>query len=374
MKNSLLLPFLFGALAPSVLAEDVSRENLEKHVRTLASKEFAGRLHAGARKAEAYVQGAFEKAGLKTTIQEFAALGRFKGRNVIGILQAGNEPSVEHVILSAHYDHIGFKDGKLCPGASDNAAGVAALLELARLIKPPLKRDILFVGFDLEEFGFRGSIAYVKNPVRPLKECAAFVTFDILGRDLVDATNGVLFATGLEQSDTLFAAVNGVKKPDGLHLAYVGADTLEIPRLNIPGRSDYVPFRVAKVPYVFFSTGESLDYHQPTDTADRLSFDKLHREAQFLLSSCRAIAEAPRAKFLDKPALRVEEASTVETVLGQILANRQKLGLDDMSFGMGQMFSAQLQQIAKRGKLEVFERQQMVFALQQLQEKLRGMR
>ena len=156
------------------------------------------------------------------------------------------------------------------------------------------------------------------------------------------------------------------------HLAYVGADTLEIPENNVPGRSDYVPFRIAKVPYVFFSTGESMDYHQPTDTADRLLFGKLHKEAQFLLAACRAVARAPRAKFLDKPALRVEEVATIDLVVGQLLANRRKLGLDDQTAAMGQMFRQQLQMIVQKGKLEAIERLQVVFALRQLQKQLRS--
>ena len=60
----------------------------------------------------------------------------------------------------------------------------------------------------------------------------------------------------------------------------------------------------------------------------------------------------------------------MEPVLGQLLANRQKLGLDDMTFGMGQMFRQQLQMIVQKGKMEEFERTQMVFALRQLQQRL----
>ncbi|MGH7163270.1 MAG: M28 family metallopeptidase, partial [Planctomycetota bacterium] len=326
-------------VAPLLAAEEVSREKLEAHVRTLASPEYGGRRGEGARKAEEYVDRALREAGLKTRVQEFKTAEGEVCRNVIALLASGERPTREHVIVSAHYDHLGRWGGTLFPGAADNAAGVAAMLEIARLLKPPLQRDVLFISFDQEEVGLVGSTLYVSSPERPLEECAAFLTFDILGRDLADATKGTLFCLGLERSDTLFAAIGAVGPPEGLELAYVGADV-------IGTRSDYGPFRDKKVPFVFFSAGEFRDYHQPTDTPGRLNFDKLHKETQAILAATRAVIGAPRPKFLDEAACRVEEPASLERVVGQLLENKEKLALTETELVMAQMFRASLKTAA----------------------------
>ena len=348
------------------VAKDIRKEILERHVRKLASEEFAGRRGAGARKAEKYIREAFVAAGLKTQVQELPGRGT-PLRNVIGVLQSGKEPTTEHVIVSAHYDHLGKWGGFLFPGASDNAAGVAALLELARVLKPPLKRDVIFIAFDQEEIGLVGSFGYAERPLRPLKDCAAFLTFDILGRDLADVTKGVLFCVGTERADSLLGVVKGTKIPEEVFLVYAGADI-------VGARSDFVAFMKKRVPFLFFSTGENRDYHQPTDTPDRLNYDKLHREAQVIAAVTRRIVEAPRAKFLDEPASHVEEAATLAVAIKQLLDQRKKLGLSNFEAGIGAMFLANLQRIEKNGKMTPVERKQVVLVCKQLISMLQGKR
>lgn len=354
-------------LACSALAGEASRENLEKHVRTLASPEFEGRLGPGARKAETYVADAFRAAGLKTEIQEVRGLGGMVCRNVIGVRQTADAPAKEHLILSAHYDHLGMPRGVVHPGAADNAAGVAALLELARLVKPVEGRDILFIAFDLEEVGLWGSREYCRTPVRPLAECAAMVTMDILGRDFADTTRGELFCVGLERSEGILPLMKAIEKPEGLALAYVGAD--------IAGdRSDFAGFRDNRVPFVFFSASEYVDYHRPTDTPERLDFAKLEKETELILRAARALLGATRPTFLDEPACRVEEAESLERVVGQLLGKHKELGLTDMELGAGRFFQSFLQTIVKSGKMEPAQRQQLIGTCQMLMQMLEAKR
>jgi len=356
-------PLFVTLLLATASAQEVSIDTLKSDVATLCSKEFAGRALDGARKAEAFLVARFKKLGLETSVQDVPGFGRLECHNIIGIRRVGEQPTKEHIIVSAHYDHLGVANGRMYPGASDNAASVAVMLEIARLLKPT-QRDVLFIGFDLEERGFLGSGGYVEKPARPLEECAAFLTMDILGRELADATDGALFATGLERSDTMFDAIAGVKEPAGLHLAYVGVDA-------IGGRSDYVPFIPKKVPFVFFSTGESKDYHQPTDTADRILYEKLTKEATLILGATRAMDTMARPKWLDRPALRVEEVSSMERVIGQLLNNGKRLGFDTQTVVMGRVFQQWMKQVAKKGKLEKHERREMVMHLKRLQMALR---
>ncbi|MGQ0613509.1 MAG: M28 family metallopeptidase [Planctomycetaceae bacterium] len=348
-------------------AGDVDRALLEKHVRALASEEFQGRLGPGARKAETYVADAFRAAGLTVRIEETKALGNMPCRNVIGIRQAGKEPAPEHAIVSAHYDHLGYRNGKLHPGAGDNAAGVATLLELARVLEPPPGRDLLFIAFDLEEWGLWGSRRYCQAPVRPLAECAFFLTMDILGRDLVDATEGILFCVGLERSEGLFETLVRVQPGEGLKPAYAGADI-------VGDRSDFAGFRDREVPFVFFSAGEFGDYHLPSDTADRLDFAKLGREADYISAATRAMLAAPRPRFAKDPVSRVEEAASMELIVGQLLAKKEALGMSDMEAQMGGLFRKFLQGVVKSGKMEPAQRQQLVGTCAMLMQTLQSNR
>jgi len=339
--------------------DGVSKDKLADHVKVLASPEYLGRRGPGARKAESYVARAFLAAGLKTTVQQAPGRDGVAVRNVIGVLQVGEQPSKEHIIVSAHYDHLGRWGGVLFPGASDNAAGVAAMLEIARLLKAPLSRDVIFIGFDQEELGLIGSTRYAKKPLRPLAECAAFLTFDILGRDLYDATTGILFCTGTERSDTLFELVKGAPKPEGLAIMFSGADM-------VGRRSDFAPFMDRKVPFLFFSTGEHRNYHQPTDVPAKLDYDKLHREATVLLEITRRVANAPRAKFLNEPAARMEEVTSLRIVLEQLLAHPEKLNLTKGQIFLGTGLLSLLKGIEKNGTFSPQQRTSIVAMGRQL--------
>lgn len=363
-----LTPLLLLLAAP-LLAEDleVSRENLERHVATLASPQFRGRRGEGAKLAEEYVARAFREAGLRVEVQEASGVDGRPVRNVIGILPAGEKPTSEHVILSAHYDHLGAIGKAVFPGAADNAAGVAALLELARTLKRPLRRDILFVAFDQEEVGLVGSCRYAEKPLRPLSECAAFLTIDILGRDLADATEGILFCCGLEHSDGLFEPLRDAGKAGPLFLAFTGADI-------VGSRSDYAAFRDAKVPFVFFSAGEFLDYHTPADTPDKVRYDKLLQETRLIRVASRAMAEAERPRWRDEPACRIEEPASLERVAAQLLAKKDTLHLSGFEAGLAGAFHVSLQQVVRTGRYTPEDRRQLVQTSQAMAQMLQGKR
>jgi hypothetical protein len=97
---------------------------------------------------------------------------KLESANVAGLLP-GSDPTLasETVLITAHYDHLGFVRGRLYPGANDNGSGTAAVLELARLFarshRHP-KRSLLFVVFGSEEELMLGSYWYTYHPLRPL--------------------------------------------------------------------------------------------------------------------------------------------------------------------------------------------------------------
>ena len=205
---------LFAAVLLTVAlgADDAPRPELARlkaHVATLASPEFGGRHGDGARKAEAYLAEEFKSLKLKPLFDGSYAQdvpgkepGEVVGRNLGGVIE-GTDPALkdQYVILSAHYDHLGVRNGVLYPGADDNASSVAMMLEVARSIveggeKP--KRSVMFVAFDLEEDGLWGSRYFVQHPPVPLDRIALFMTADLLGRSLGGQT---AFVVGLPEKD-----------------------------------------------------------------------------------------------------------------------------------------------------------------------------
>lgn len=145
------------------------------HTRVLTSTEMNGRMTAtaGDYRADDYIVSEFEKLGLLVIKQAFR--GSFKGtaHNVIAMLP-GSERSQRYVIVGAHKDHLGLRNGKVYHGANDNAAGTAAVLEIARVMaernqnngdRP--RANVLFMTFSGEELGLIGSTYYTKNPIVP---------------------------------------------------------------------------------------------------------------------------------------------------------------------------------------------------------------
>ena len=117
--------------------------------------------------------------------------GKFEQRdfvspNVIGIIE-GSNPELQdtYIIISAHYDHLGFgptvKGDSIYNGALDNAIGVSVLIELARVFSKLEKlpgRSILFMAVTGEEKGLLGSTYYVDHPVVPLYKSVANLNID----------------------------------------------------------------------------------------------------------------------------------------------------------------------------------------------------
>ena len=105
--------------------------------------------------------------------------------NVVGLWPA-TDPMLreETILVTSHYDHLGVQNGKLYPGANDNASGVAAMLEVARLVvQRPLRRSVLFIAFGSEEQLMLGSYHYVAHPLRPLEKTIAVLNLDMMGRN-----------------------------------------------------------------------------------------------------------------------------------------------------------------------------------------------
>ena len=326
-------PFLALALLPP---PDISRENLERHVRFLASDEMKGRDNGtpGGLKASAYVAEQFARIGLKPGGQgawyhDFAVRKK-RGRNVIGRLEGRTD---EVVVVAAHHDGLGVKDGKVHNGADDNASGVAVVLELARVLSAERpRRSVLFISFDCEEDGLLGSRAFVKSDLYPGDACAAAFVFDLIGGDFMPWEGRRVYALGSECSGALFARV-GRAAAVAKDLDVVRAGIFLLEPVAGMARSDYSSFRSRRVPFVFFSTGTPWTYHTEHDDVGRLNFGKMVKAARFARDVIRETADAATRPDFRRARPHPDDARAMKEALAEVLANRGRLRIDTARIG-----------------------------------------
>lgn len=202
------------------------------------------------------------------------------GTNILAVIPGSTLPN-EYVIVGAHYDHLSScrdvnPGDTICNGATDNAAGVAAALGIARgiaaLATPP-RRSVVIALWDAEEDSLRGSLYYVNNPLVPLANTVAYVNLDIQGANLLPSLRRFTFAVGAETGVGLGAIV--AQAAGGVDL-----DERQLSFIFGQARSDYVNFANKSVPTVFYSDSTGPCYHSDADDVPVVDFGKLEKQTQ----------------------------------------------------------------------------------------------
>ncbi|MBQ0768492.1 MAG: M28 family peptidase, partial [Bizionia sp.] len=176
-------------------------DSLLKHVKTISSDAFEGRRTGtpGAVKAKTYILNAFKALEVKPLGESFeqpfsfkSAIKTYNAVNVLGLIN-GTDHTDKYIVISAHYDHEGIKNGKIYNGADDNASGVGALIAFAEYFKTnPPKHNVILAAFDGEELGLKGAFYYVDNPIVGLKNIVLNLNLDMISR----SDGQELFAVG----------------------------------------------------------------------------------------------------------------------------------------------------------------------------------
>ena len=193
--------------------------------------------------------------------------------NVIGMV-AGTDPSLanEYIIVGAHFDHLGWERGGqrftysakqtfIYNGADDNASGTAAMICLAgRIAKNPLKRTVLFVGFNAEEGGLKGSNFFVNNPPKPIEQCKFMLNLDMIGK-VEDNTFNVLGTAG---NNALAGLVNEQAVADSI--------VTIIKNETAPEPGSHEAFAKKNIPSLMFFTDKHEDIHTPNDDPEKLHY------------------------------------------------------------------------------------------------------
>jgi hypothetical protein len=363
-----LVQAAFALEAESEVSEAIHTRELRAHVQRLASPEFLGRHGPGAARAARYIADALERCGLQPAFGDSyyqpipskledggSSKGSFLGRNVAAVLP-GSDPKLkdEWILLSAHFDHVGVKNGHLFPGADDNASGVAMLVEVAEhfaLRKAKPRRTIVFVAFDLEETGLLGSTHFAAHPPLPIRSLKAALTADMLGRSMANVMDEYVFVLGSESSTQLRTIVTDVIPDDGLKVARLGADL-------IGTRSDYGPFRDRKVPFLFFSTGQHPDYHRPTDLPDRVDYEKLRRISVWIAALVDRLANTDAAPAWSdgESTIDMEEIRTVRLLVQRVLARPETISLTSKKRELVDGVEERLTKIVDSGRVTAEDR------------------
>ena len=250
-------------------------------------------------------------------------------QNVVGVLE-GKDSKLrkEYVALGAHYDHVGASGASgcrpvgtdtICNGADDDGSGTTALLTMAEAFSKGSrpKRSILFVWHTGEEKGLWGSDYFTRYPTVPLSQVVAQLNIDMIGRSKkagdTSPANKMLsgpdeiYVIGSRMMSTQLADLNEAVNRDYLNLKYnFHYDEPNDPE-QLYSRSDHYNYAKHGIPIIFYFDGVHEDYHRPTDSPDKIDYQKMQNVARTVFVLASELANAPARPVVDKqlPAERV---------------------------------------------------------------------
>lgn len=243
------------------------------------------------------------QAAVKVTVEQQQA----PAMNVIGVIP-GSDPKLagEYVVIGSHLDHLGRRGDAFYPGADDDGSGTTGVMAVAQMFaKNPVKprRSILFVCFSGEESGLIGSDYFVKNCPIPLSSIVAELQMDMIGRDEEENVEGNRGEKAEDNRNTVHL-VGTRKLAMALHdLCMAKNETakldIEWDQEGMFSRSDHANFAKMGVPIAFFFTGLHRDYHQQTDTPDKIHYEKLLRIATWVYDIAFELAQQDSRPHVD---------------------------------------------------------------------------
>ena len=230
--------------------------------------------------------------------------------NVVGMVE-GSDPTLkaETIGIGGHLDHLGINAvGVVYPGADDDGSGSTAVMLVARAVatnKLKPKRSVLFMTFFGEEMGLLGSKYLTEHPPVPLDKMVAELQMDMVGRDSDGAQNGdpnrmdrreenvdTIRLVGSKRISTdLDRTIMDMNRHVGFRFKYDAEDVYT--------RSDHYNFAAKGIPIAFLFDGFHPDYHQPTDTVDKIDWAKLTNAAKLYYLTVMKLANDPKPPVKD---------------------------------------------------------------------------
>ncbi|WP_191860969.1 M28 family peptidase [Hanstruepera ponticola] len=244
------------------------------------------------------------------SLQYLNASNEFNSENVAAFIKGTEKPN-EVIVISAHLDHEGVKDGEVYNGADDDGSGTIAIIEIAEAFKTAAekghgpKRSILFLHVTGEEKGLLGSRYYTDmDPIIPLENTVADLNIDMIGR--VDpkheeaGDDNYLYLIG---SDKLSTELHNISeeinnKYINMNFDYTYNDDNDPNRFYY--RSDHYNFAKNNIPVIFYFNGTHADYHKPSDTPDKIRYDLLENRTRLIFYTAWELANRANRIVVDK--------------------------------------------------------------------------
>lgn len=284
---------LFSALATSAQYSFDSKK-LNQELKELSSSVMDGRRTGtdGNRKARVYIIDHLKQLGIERlvpgyeqpfSVSQAGSLSEGTGGvNILGVIPGKKD---ETIVISAHYDHLGNRDGKVYYGADDNASGTVALLAMAEYFKKNTpEHRIIIAFFDAEEMGLRGSRYFVNATDLEKEKIVLNINMDMVAR----GDKNELYACGTYYSPQLKPPVESVPKAEGISLLF-GHDNPSSGDNDWTNQSDQGSFHAKKIPFLYFGVEDHPDYHRITDTFDKVNQDFYAKSVEIILQSVKAL-------------------------------------------------------------------------------------
>ena len=306
----------------TIYMNSITASDLKTHLTIVASDEMEGRDTGskGQKTAGNYLISQYKKNGIpfpKGAVDYYQKVpAQFMNQkygeklpdseNIWAFIEGSEKPN-EIVVVSAHYDHVGIKNGEIYNGADDDGSGTVALLEIGQAFAKAKKeghgpkRSILILHMTGEEHGLHGSRFYAENPLFPLANTITDVNIDMIGRrDEFHTDSNYVYLIGSDYLSTdlynLCEEVN--KKYVHLNIDYKYNDRKDPNRFYY--RSDHYNFAKNGIPSVFLFNGTHADYHKPTDKVAKIEFDALAKRTQYAFVIAWELANRQNRPVVDK--------------------------------------------------------------------------
>ncbi len=301
-------------------ANTITTSELKDHLYIFASDEFEGRDtgEPGQKKAAEYLKNEYQELNIPSPLGEnnyYQGIpaeyfpGDIKdSENVLAFIK-GREIPEEVIVISSHYDHVGVDDqGNIYNGADDDGSGTVAILEIAEAFTAAKKdgyapkRSILFLHVTGEEKGLFGSKFYTENPVFPLEQTVTNLNIDMIGRidDAHEGNDNYVYLIGSDKLSTDLHQISENVNSEymNMELDYTFNDDDDPNRFYY--RSDHYNFAKHDIPVIFYFNGVHEDYHQPTDTPDKIEYTALEKRAKLIFLTAWEIANRDERPVVDK--------------------------------------------------------------------------
>lgn len=229
------------------------------------------------------------------------------GSNVLGYIE-GSDPVLkdEIVIISAHYDHLGMRGNSIFNGADDNGSGTSSVLEIAEALTEAKKmghgprRTVICMLVSGEEKGLLGSKYYVENPLFPLAKTIVDINVDMVGRtDDKHKDSNYVYVIGSDRLSTELHEINENANNAYTKLKLDYTYNAEDDPNRYYYRSDHYNFAEKGIPAIFFFSGTHADYHRPTDTVEKIEFEKMETIARLVFYTTWELANRDKAIEVD---------------------------------------------------------------------------